>query len=648
MNHSTCRSCTSTKVITEAAKGITDTEEYKDIKIRITAAKAEMEELKKQASTKVSSLIKEKDKATATIKEFRKKIENILDQMEKDTHQELETEYGRCLEQLEHDIKICSNTINRFDAFTSMLQVNKNDPVEKPSIIFVGIQRAKQTIKFVNEIVQLSKLTETAEYLRFFPEERIVTWLTSLKLLGMFAHQQRPYTQISVETYNVSHMSDKKSCDIYGSCLLDNGDILLTDWDNMKVKRLDEKFNITDTCEVPGNPMGICSINPHEAAVTLTLQQTLQFIKLDKTMTLSRKLVLGESCRGVTCHYGYIYVVCGGFKNENVGTVRIYTIAGSLVKIVETNNSGQRIFSTPITISVSPTGKTYHVTDGQRGVITITQSNDVVSIMSKKEFSWPCGITLDSHDNVLVCCSKSQSILQTFGLFSLDTILTYDDGVRRPSSVCLDKKQLKLIVTSNMSNVVRVFQLKAGPITGVPPQTSPAVDNEQTKKKTTRQSRVKASSVPLKKNSKQTTDTKQVAKSESSSNTGLMDKTNVKPTINTKSKTEINANTESLVPLSQVPKGEGTTQKADVKQEMKTDYKKEPLTSSEKRQSFKNERDSIDEIGKLDEAVSKITNDITKLLTSDNVEKTTADFKSILKKIMDANTEIKKLKTSGT
>lgn len=75
------------------------------------------------------------------------------------------------------------------------------------------------------------------------------------------------------KTYSVTMKSDIKTCSISSACTLDDGTIILADYNNNKIKRLDSSsFAVRDCYYVPENPIQVCAISNQEIASNLWVE----------------------------------------------------------------------------------------------------------------------------------------------------------------------------------------------------------------------------------------------------------------------------------------------------------------------------------------------------------------------------------------
>ncbi|XP_052762617.1 uncharacterized protein LOC128205181 [Mya arenaria] len=457
VNH---RTCMNVVMVQQVAKGVAKTDEFKEVRDGMKQVKKELTALKKKNEKGLATVDKQKTAIMKKIKASRKKLDQILDQLEKNTIAELEKACVRGATQLKDDIEVYDEILESFETVTELFTAVKNDP-EVESGVYVGMKRCKEKIKEGNRLVEFKKVTTLNEPIKFIPDSRLAGWLKSLTLLGTFESENKAYIGEFLKTVNIQMLSDMRDSDIFGCDFFKDGSLVLSDWDNKNVKLLDENFDIDDYITVDGNPNDVCVLNPDDIAVTMPIQKTIQFIQVKPKMALKHTIKTDDSCRGLASHNGRLFVVCGGFKGEKEGKVVVFSLTGDHIRTIERNNSGQRIFACPIAVCVSSDGKLIHVTDGQRGVVTLTQENDVVSVVSDRETKWPCGICMDKHDNALICNGQSNTVIQVSGINKIATVIQKGDKIKKPHSICCDPATMKMVLTVSKSRVIFVYQLKS-------------------------------------------------------------------------------------------------------------------------------------------------------------------------------------------
>ncbi|KAH3693457.1 hypothetical protein DPMN_080889 [Dreissena polymorpha] len=132
--------------------------------------------------------------------------------------------------------------------------------------------------------------------------------LTMLGKSGKAFNVQRK----SVHNVRISSYSDE--CDITGICALPDGQVLVADLSNKRVKLLSQQYQVVSHWDVNAHPQAICLITPSEVAVagnTSTIGE-VQFITVNQgKLVPGRKFQLQHECRGIGHHQGDLFVTSG-------------------------------------------------------------------------------------------------------------------------------------------------------------------------------------------------------------------------------------------------------------------------------------------------------------------------------------------------
>ncbi|KAH3856444.1 hypothetical protein DPMN_099032 [Dreissena polymorpha] len=108
--------------------------------------------------------------------------------------------------------------------------------------------------------------------------------------------------------YNVKMPSDSNTCGIDSICALPNGQVLVSDYGNNKVKLLNQQYQVVSHCNVShyNDPPDMCLITPTEVAVTVNGE--VQFITVSQSqLAKGRKLKLQNSCHSIAHNQGDLY-----------------------------------------------------------------------------------------------------------------------------------------------------------------------------------------------------------------------------------------------------------------------------------------------------------------------------------------------------
>ncbi|XP_052225159.1 uncharacterized protein LOC127840789 [Dreissena polymorpha] len=127
--------------------------------------------------------------------------------------------------------------------------------------------------------------------------------------------------------HNVRIPSDSGECFITGICVLPDGQVLIVDSKNQKVKLLNQQYQVVSHWDVNARPVDICLITPSEVAVAVNTSKIheVQFITVNQgKLVPGRKFQLQHECTGIAHHYEDLFVTSGEELYK-------YTLNGKLI-----------------------------------------------------------------------------------------------------------------------------------------------------------------------------------------------------------------------------------------------------------------------------------------------------------------------------
>ncbi|WAR06188.1 hypothetical protein MAR_021557 [Mya arenaria] len=204
---------------------------------------------------------------------------------------------------------------------------------------------------------------------------------------------------------------DSETCDISDICWLSDGKFLLTDRANSRLKILNAAYKFITSITLEGSPFGVCETELSQAAVTC------------------------QTPRGP-----------------------------DRIQLISTNNGLTKkgdieIFYEPLYIVASDDVKHVHVTDAKNGVVTIdTRRNVHYTVPTQSDFTSPRGICETSCDNIIVCDSKSNALVDMILTKTKVEVTVKESGrLENPQAVCFDGKKGNILVACGNSNSIELF-----------------------------------------------------------------------------------------------------------------------------------------------------------------------------------------------
>ncbi|XP_053392219.1 E3 ubiquitin-protein ligase Midline-1-like [Mercenaria mercenaria] len=183
----------------------------------------------------------------------------------------------------------------------------------------------------------------------------------------------------SMSKVNVKASSDTKECNIVGICQLSDGTIILADFANRKIKRLDDQYRVRDHCDFEAVPRGICCTGINEVAVKLG-NNKVQFVSVGAQML---KTFQFDIKGGI--NIGFVRFA-DTLWSYNGNGADIYCKSGTLLKTHKNDSSGKQLFKSTSSTRVFPvaSNKSYvYVSDLENRVVCLDTSENVNMMLTE-------------------------------------------------------------------------------------------------------------------------------------------------------------------------------------------------------------------------------------------------------------------------
>ncbi|KAH3811972.1 hypothetical protein DPMN_140390 [Dreissena polymorpha] len=213
----------------------------------------------------------------------------------------------------------------RHDVYTTTMIYNNNDPessTSKPGRMgekVSGIHSKSGTNPVMK--VKQTKQNATQSNIDAANCETKSSELHTTSSMNISSQKCDPNQLITVNRSKMTTVrikKDSETCYISGICETATGELVVTDWNNSRIKLLDKSFKVTDHCDLPGKSLSTCIIDSSLLAVALNSGE-VHFIRLKKPLLglSSLKLQhdetfkLSHSIMGIYHHLGNLYVTSG-------------------------------------------------------------------------------------------------------------------------------------------------------------------------------------------------------------------------------------------------------------------------------------------------------------------------------------------------
>ena len=259
---------------------------------------------------------------------------------------------------------------------------------------------------------------------------------------------------------NVRLADDKNDPDITGCVVMPNGYIVVCDYNNDKMKLLDNSLSLTDSLKLSSGPRDVSVIDDNNAIVTLQVQKQLQYVQVFPQLKAGHVIQLASPCYGVEVSGQEIYVSYQYHYNYyNGAEVRVLDKQGNQKRRLGINEDWSRLFSTPFYITVSTAGDKVFVSDWENNTVTCMKVDGSI-IYQYEDLVGPRGLYCDDGDNILVCGRDSNNIkVITADGKNYSTVLSSQDGLKSPLSTAYRKSDGTLVVGCQSLNHMLAYQV---------------------------------------------------------------------------------------------------------------------------------------------------------------------------------------------
>lgn len=448
----------------------------------------------------ISHIAIEKEQVKQTIADFRKTIDTIFYNLEQKSLKELDTMEKTAVSIIEDDRKFLEDVKKESEEILHQLYTFKGD---NECELFFHVKTCKQLIE--KSMKRVNDISSAAQKSFVFNIDKCIeNNLRSVVTLGSFEDEQITTPQYataslteepnSVEAallqsvsalqdtnvntskksstpfsfndslsfvkykswlsgdFDVSEESDTKVCNVTDMCSLNDGKILITDLNNMKLKRLDQFYKLVDSLQLTGEPACVCAVGPDKVAVSLWENKKVQFVSVDRQLSLAGTFRTRNYCRGMVYIDNKIYVCSGDKHLSSFGSIEVYNNAGQLQYSLP--RAARALPAVPKRVKVTDDGKHLLVTSIRTDNISMLDlTGNVVNNLSNKDVKTPTGICTDGRGHMFVCGINSNTVAQLSQKDQkIEVILTQKDGVLNPQGVYFDTKASRLLVSCHRSN----------------------------------------------------------------------------------------------------------------------------------------------------------------------------------------------------
>ncbi|XP_052788018.1 E3 ubiquitin-protein ligase TRIM33-like isoform X2 [Mya arenaria] len=276
---------------------------------------------------------------------------------------------------------------------------------------------------------------------------------------------QQQHEHIQNESPKVKTSDDIRDCYLTSVALLTGDRLILADCDNYSLKLVDTDNNkLVSQVKLPAFPMDLCLLPGDRAAVTLPMEEKIQFVSTQGNFSLQDVVKVDGYCHGIDFCDNNLIV-----SFTNPGKVVLMDMKGKVKKSVDKDSSQKLLFHSPWNLTVTRDSRTsaIYISDWYTNSFTkLSISLEVLQSFQDPNLVSLHGLTAIGDNQLLVCGRDSDNILLLDTLTgNVTQLLGKEEGIEGPLSVAYCPRKKMMFVTCRpdkrpeFKNFVKVFNL---------------------------------------------------------------------------------------------------------------------------------------------------------------------------------------------
>ncbi|KAL4235240.1 hypothetical protein ACF0H5_006878 [Mactra antiquata] len=430
-----------------------------DIKRTKSCLKDMMVSMTTISNTKDATLevLKEaKHKSIEKVEKFEKALMSIIRKAAEDSKSEIVASYQELENELLQD-KLTVDTVN--DELQQSVGKMKKSAGNRAQHFVCTKQNEKKLEEADRVKVKHNMKIDQDVSLSFTPNHYLMNYIKGMHGVGQVNVNRKKVDMYKIKGYTDIHinlLSDSNTCSSHGCCLTQDNKLLVTDYNNRKLKRINlDTMTVEDYCMLDGKPECVCCISDREAALTYYYPGRIQFVSVIHKMYCTRQIKLSHLCYGITFKDDKLYVT------DNSSSLYVYDMACTLLNTITSDNFGSCLFSKSRHITFNKNGDKMIVCDWNKGLVCFDEAGKYLSTSSDSDLKNADGVCVDGYGNVFVVGCTSRNVIQDNEEGKKVGVIVQQQGAsHKPRSVCFHQQLNGLFVTMNNSKVVKLYELE--------------------------------------------------------------------------------------------------------------------------------------------------------------------------------------------
>ncbi|XP_060600640.1 uncharacterized protein LOC132754066 [Ruditapes philippinarum] len=431
LGHRTCK----IEYIPDKCRGIAEGKEFDNVMQKLSGKLKEAEKISRMAKERSNDINKCNKEIIKAITEFRKVINDRLDQMQQYVSTTAEGIKTKNIKIVQKVLEECASMISDIKSLQSKLNVSKSN--QQHSQLFIDIKWAESSLKSNKLNDAENSLINTNMHYSFERNSDLESLLSKTRVFGeIVSHScyEPPNEMKSVDCLivkgdiNVKTSSDKMTCDITGCAVINTNKLVLADYTNKKVKlvSIDNKL-VQKEKALDSKPFDIAVMCQDQFAVTMPNIKEIVVMTTDNKLSCVRSIKVDRSCYGIDYNRDCLYVAC-----LYPSSVIVLNTQGDILNKITLNFLTSEFVPY---IAVSKDSRLLFISDRvNNSIVSVSLQGTVTATYKHTDLSGPRGMLMLDDGSLLVCCSVNGTIHKVNGDLKQGNIMC--KGVTSAQTIC--------------------------------------------------------------------------------------------------------------------------------------------------------------------------------------------------------------------
>ena len=466
IKHRSCKKATIDQMISE--KSIVPG--FNEISSKIKELLDKASDLKSDHATCMRKLEEVEQSCRREINSFRTLLSDWLIKLEQDALLDLH-------KRIEEQKNLLEEGHDSLDSAVQLLNIDKQlledtTKTQSERQMFITCNRIQKSLHHYGASIEYIESKLVVPRTEFERNEKLSQMEQEINCLGEIKTQNEVQETVKkasfleavckgTETVCVKDDSDFSSPLISGISFLNNGELIIADYNNWFLKKSDTTLTVKDSVKCSSCPWDIAVVDDQKVLVSFPDAKVLQYFTVEPKLQPGRSIsVSGNTCcSGIAVTSDRIYV--SRQWGSGLPGVLILDSNGKELNNITASQTNIK-FRRPFYVTLNRSGNKLYVSDHDTNQLTcMTTEGKHIFTYSDPDLKCPRGIVVDEDDNILLCGEISNNIhvIKSDGT-KHKVLLSSTDGVSSPCGMAYCPSSRKLVVGGNRVDNISIFTLQ--------------------------------------------------------------------------------------------------------------------------------------------------------------------------------------------